>query len=124
MSSNRPVRRTPALLIITSRRSPAAFANSETRFAISSGSVEVRVGGRTIRLGAGDLFGEMGLLSDAPRNADVIAIDYSQLFTLDKKDFQAFIGRHPDLRGRLDRIAAERDAMNRQPLAAAAHPSR
>ena len=84
-------------------------------FFISSGGVEVSVGGRKIRLGAGDLFGEMGLLSDAPRNADVTALDYCQLFTLDKRDFHAFLGKHADLRERIDRIAAEREAMNRQP---------
>jgi CPA2 family monovalent cation:H+ antiporter-2 len=82
-------------------------------FFISSGEVEVAVAGRKIRLGAGDFFGEMGLLSDAPRNADVTALDYCQLFTLDKKDFESFIGKHPELRARLDRVAAEREAMNR-----------
>jgi CPA2 family monovalent cation:H+ antiporter-2 len=91
-------------------------------FFISSGEVEVSVGGRKIRLGAGDLFGEMGLLSDAPRNADVTALDYCQLFTLDKRDFRAFLGKHPDLRERIHRIAAEREAMNRQPAPVAVGP--
>jgi CPA2 family monovalent cation:H+ antiporter-2 len=82
-------------------------------FFISSGEVEVSVGRRKIRLGPGDLFGEMGLVSDAPRNADVTAIDYCQLLTLNKSDFQHFIGKHPELRARIDSIAAEREAMNR-----------
>jgi len=83
-------------------------------FFISSGAVEVAIGGRKIKLGAGDLFGEMGLLSDAPRNADVTAIDYCQLFTLDRKDFALFVGNHPELRAKIDLIAAEREAMNQQ----------
>jgi CPA2 family monovalent cation:H+ antiporter-2 len=83
-------------------------------FFISSGAVEVSIGSRKIRLGPGDLFGEMGLLSDTPRNADVTAIDYCQLLTLERKDFQAFIGKHPELRARMDQIAADRAAMNRQ----------
>ena len=89
-------------------------------FFISSGEVEVSVAGRKIKLGAGDLFGEMGLLGEAPRNADVTAIDYTQFFTLDKKDFQGFIGRHPELLAKIDRIAAEREAMNKQSATSAA----
>jgi CPA2 family monovalent cation:H+ antiporter-2 len=86
-------------------------------FFISSGEVEVSVSGRKIRLGPGQLFGEMGLLSDAPRNADVTALDYCQLLTLDRAGFQGFIGKHPELRARIDRIAAERQAMNLAPVA-------
>jgi CRP-like cAMP-binding protein len=51
--------------------------------------------------------------SDAPRNADVTALDYCQLLTMNKPDFQNFIGKHPELRARIDSIAAEREAMNR-----------
>lgn len=68
-------------------------------------------------MGLGDLFGEMGLLSDAPRNAEMTAIDYCQLFTLEKKDFEGFIGRHLELLERMGLIAAAREAMNRQQAA-------
>ncbi len=92
-------------------------------FFISAGAVDVRVGGRTITLGKGDLFGEMGLLSDAPRNADVTAIDYCQLLTLGRKDFQAFVGKYQELRVKIDSIATEREAMNRrQSVVSAADP--
>ena len=92
-------------------------------FFISSGMVEVSVGGRRIRLGPGDFFGEMALLSGAPRSADVTAIDYTQLMTLNKADFEKFLGKHPELRARMDKVAAEREAMNRRDLAEAAQPS-
>ena len=52
-------------------------------------------------------------VGDAPRNADVTAIDYCQFLTLTKLDFQNFIGQHPELRGRIDSIASQREAMNR-----------
>ncbi|MEQ1870571.1 MAG: cation:proton antiporter [Vicinamibacterales bacterium] len=81
-------------------------------FFISSGAVDVSVTGKKIKLGPGDLFGEMGLLSDAPRNADVTAIDYCQLLTLDRAGFQGFVGKHPELRAKIDVIAAQRLAMN------------
>ena len=83
-------------------------------FFISSGAVEVSVGKRKIKLGPGDFFGEMALLSGAPRSADVTAIDYTQLMTLNKADFEQFLGTHPELRARMDRVAAEREEMNRR----------
>jgi monovalent cation:H+ antiporter-2, CPA2 family len=89
-------------------------------FFISSGAVEVSVGGKRIQLGPGDVFGEMALLSGGRRNADVTAIDYCLFLILEDRDFQQFIGRHPGLRARLDEVAAQRAAMNR--LGAAEFP--
>jgi hypothetical protein len=43
---------------------------------ISSGAVEVLAEGRTIRLEAGSLFGEMAPLSGKRRNADFPAVEY------------------------------------------------
>jgi len=83
-------------------------------FFISAGAVEVSVGGRRIRLGPGDFFGEMALLSGAPRSADVTAIDYCQLLTLNRQDFTQFVGKYPELRARLDDVARARGEMNRQ----------
>jgi len=83
-------------------------------FFISLGSVEVSVSDRKIKLTAGDFFGEMGLLSGAPRNADVTAIDYCQLLVLERRDFLDFIERHPELRTKIGTIATEREAQNRK----------
>lgn len=79
---------------------------------ISSGEVEVAVGGRTIKLGAGDYFGEMALLSDKPRSADVTAIDYSRFATLSRRDFRHFLTRYPEIRQQVAERAAEREQMN------------
>ncbi len=88
-------------------------------FFISSGKVVVSVKGHKITLGPGDFFGEMALLSGAPRSADVTAIDYGQLLTLDREDFDRFVARHPDLREKLDDVADRRDEENRALVAAA-----
>jgi CPA2 family monovalent cation:H+ antiporter-2 len=88
-------------------------------FFISSGAVEVSVAGRKIPLGPGDFFGEMGLLSGERRSADVTAIDYCELLTLDQRDFRQFIARYPQLRATVDEMAARRSEMNRKPLQAA-----
>jgi CPA2 family monovalent cation:H+ antiporter-2 len=87
-------------------------------FFISSGEVEVSVRGRKIRLGRGDFFGEMGLLTGAPRSADVTALDYCQFLTLEAGDFRGFVSKHPELRARIDEVATEREEMNRQAAAA------
>jgi CPA2 family monovalent cation:H+ antiporter-2 len=92
-------------------------------FFISAGHVEVSVGGRRIRLGPGDFFGEMALLSGAPRSADVTAIDYCQFLTLDEEDFQLFVRKHPELRARIDMVAREREEMNRRERAERPAPS-
>jgi CPA2 family monovalent cation:H+ antiporter-2 len=82
-------------------------------FFISSGKVDVVIGRRRVTLGPGDFFGEMGLLTGAPRSADVIAIDYCQLLTLDHDDFQGFLAKHPALKEKIGRIASAREAENR-----------
>ncbi len=81
-------------------------------FFISSGKVEVHVGAKRLKLGPGDFFGEMALLSGGRRVADVVAVDYCQFLTLDVEDFRAFLEKHPDLRAQFDNVAAERGAMN------------
>jgi CPA2 family monovalent cation:H+ antiporter-2 len=81
---------------------------------ISAGAVEVAIGSKKINLGPGDFFGEMALLTGAPRSADVTAIDYCQFLTLDPRDFQHYLQAHPDVHAHIDRIAAERADMNRR----------
>ncbi|MBM6594244.1 cation:proton antiporter domain-containing protein [Microvirga pudoricolor] len=79
---------------------------------ISSGAVEVTVGDRKIRLDHGAFFGEMALVDDARRNADVTAIDYCQFLVLENRDFNQFMGRHPALRSAVSEMAEQRRAMN------------
>lgn len=81
---------------------------------ISEGEAEVSVGGRRIKLGAGDYFGEMALISGAPRSADVTATDYSKFATLGRRDFNRFLQRFPELREQIAAQAARRGEMNRE----------
>jgi CPA2 family monovalent cation:H+ antiporter-2 len=82
-------------------------------FFISSGAVEVAIAGKKIHLGPGDFFGEMALLTGERRTADVTAIDYCLFLVVTKSDFDKFIARYPDLRQRINEIAAQRAEMNR-----------
>ena len=93
--------------------------NGTEMFFISSGAVEVSIGDKKIHLGAGDFFGEMALLTGGRRTADVTAIDYCLFLVVNKDEFDKFIARYPELREKLDEVAAQRAEMNkRQALAA------
>lgn len=88
-------------------------------FFIASGALEVNVGGRAVRkLERGDFVGEMALLTNQPRNADVIALAYTNVMALKRRDFDVFLREHPQLKSKIEAEAAERLAQN---LKAASH---
>mgnify|MGYP001464712421 FL=1 len=79
---------------------------------IASGAVEVRTGADTIRLGRGDVVGEMALLTGKRRTADVTALGYCQLLGLSASDFQVLMQKTPELKAHIDRLSRERQSMN------------
>ncbi|HVV94081.1 MAG TPA: cation:proton antiporter [Hyphomicrobiales bacterium] len=85
-------------------------------FFISSGAVEVRIGGRAVRLGRGDIVGERALLRDLPRNADVVALAYCSLLVLRRRDFSTFLGRNPALSTHIETVASGRERENQAAL--------
>src|SRR5262249_23177997 len=70
----------------------------DSAFFISSGAVEVDLPGHKVRLGRGDIVGEMALLLRQPRQADVVALTYCQLLVLPKADFLRFLRKYPSAR--------------------------
>jgi CPA1 family monovalent cation:H+ antiporter len=83
-------------------------------FFIASGAVEVRLPGRRVRLGSGEFFGEMALLSGRPRQADVVALTYCRLLELRKIDFERFLAANPEAKAAISRIVEERLSMNQK----------
>jgi monovalent cation:H+ antiporter, CPA1 family len=81
-------------------------------FLISSGAVEVVLPNTRVRLGSGDFFGEMALLSGGRRQADVIALGYCRVLVLSAADFRRFLRGYPRARAEIDRIAEERARAN------------
>jgi voltage-gated potassium channel len=69
----------------------------DSMFFIAEGEVEVRAGEARIRLRPGQFFGEMALISGAPRNATVVAATPSRLLRLDVVDFRELAARQPEL---------------------------
>jgi voltage-gated potassium channel len=64
---------------------------------IATGAVEIRLPGAPLRLGEGDFFGEIALLTGAPRSATVVAVAPVTLLRLDIVEFRELMGRRPDL---------------------------
>jgi CPA2 family monovalent cation:H+ antiporter-2 len=87
---------------------------ADAAYFISSGEVEVDVGRRRIRLGPGDCFGEMALISGQPRSAHVTALDYCSLLKLTTGDFREILRRYPEIRSQIADLAAQRGQMNRE----------
>ena len=86
-------------------------------FFIASGAVEVILPARRVRLGSGEFFGEMALLSGRLRQADVVALTYCQLLVLRRVDFERFMTANPEARFTINRTAEARRAMNTGELA-------
>jgi len=83
-------------------------------FLISSGAVEVVLPNDRVRLGSGDFFGEMALLSGRRRQADVLALGYCRVLVLSAADFRRFLRDYPHVRAEIDRIAEERARANEE----------
>ena len=83
-------------------------------FLISSGAVEVVLPSERVRLGSGDFFGEMALLSGRPRLADVVALGYCRVLVLSAAEFRCFLRDYPRARAEIDRVAEERARANQE----------
>jgi monovalent cation:H+ antiporter, CPA1 family len=86
---------------------------------IASGTVDVLVVPDPVRLKTGDFFGEMALLNDKPRNADVVSAGYTNMLVLKRRDFDALLKAHTGLREKIEEIARKREAENTRPQTAA-----
>jgi CRP-like cAMP-binding protein len=85
----------------------------EEMFFIESGRVQVIRGHGAeayvlADLGAGDLFGEMALLSGNPRSATVVALSDLNLWTMSQGDFDDLVTIYPNLALALSRLLSER----------------
>jgi voltage-gated potassium channel len=73
-----------------------------------SGEVEIRIRPTPRRLGPGDFFGEIALVTGAPRNATAVATRYCVLLSLLLTDFRHLAARKPELTEMINREAARR----------------
>jgi len=82
---------------------------SREMYLLVRGNVKVLVDEMEVAdLEEGSFFGENALLSDTPRNATVMAVDYCDVLMLPRKSFQACLAQHPPLRKSIEDTAAQR----------------
>ncbi|NTV70335.1 MAG: cyclic nucleotide-binding domain-containing protein [Azonexaceae bacterium] len=77
-------------------------------FFVASGALEVAVPGQTLRLGSGDYFGELALLNQSPRTADVTALGFCELLVMTADDFASLLDRHSELNSHVAETAKVR----------------
>src|SRR5262249_27383695 len=91
-----PPRTRPAETIIVAQDEPG-----DSMFVIASGRVKVALFGENGReltlseLKPGDFFGEMSLLDNRPRSANVVAVDDATLLVLTRDQFVVHLKAHP-----------------------------
>jgi CRP-like cAMP-binding protein len=79
--------------------------------AIEEGEAEVKRGDEHVAdLGPGDVLGEMGVLADAPRNADVVTTSPVRAAVLTAHEMRAIALAVPELGARLRAMASQRSA--------------
>jgi NTE family protein len=94
---------------------------SDRMYLIKEGVVEVAIGEATGRiighLRRGDIFGEMGLLSDEPRSASIVAALPTLTLELDRATFTDIINRYPSILLNISRVLVERQKRSLRSLA-------
>ncbi len=80
---------------------------------IADGEVEVDLPGKKVTLGEGAFFGEMALLGNNLRSANITTTRVSKLLVLDLVDFRVLMARHPELAETIDVEAKRRAQENK-----------
>ena len=95
---------------------------SDRMYLIESGVVEVIIGESSTaqviaHLRRGDIFGEMGLLSNEPRATSVLAATQTFVLELDRRDFTEIINLYPAILLNISRVLVERQKKSLRSLA-------
>ena len=83
-------------------------AIGDSMYFISSGALSVEIEPKRVIIGTGGFVGEMALLNDAPRTANVTSVGFCDLLILHKKDFQKLMAVNQGLRLAIERVAQQR----------------
>lgn len=76
---------------------------------VLSGSVELRRCGSKISVvGAGAIFGEMGLIDGLPRNADAVALTHCRIATVGENQFRMMLDQSPRFAMSVMRVLTDR----------------
>jgi len=81
---------------------------AHSMYFITSGTVEIQLGGGPVNLSDGSFFGEIALLRKSRRTANVVALTPVNLLVLDAADLQSLMDRKPELAQALRKMAQDR----------------
>jgi CPA1 family monovalent cation:H+ antiporter len=84
----------------------------DAMYFITAGQAVVKLAVGDVVLRDGDFFGEMALLENQPRNADVVADGSCHLMELSASDFRRLLAASPDIRQEIEGVAARRRSSN------------
>jgi len=93
----------PADTLIVRKGDPA-----RCMYFISSGSVEIEEPAAPIQLSEGHFFGEISLLRNTQRSANVRTLQSTKLLLLDAADVRALMERNEEIREAIESVAAQR----------------
>ena len=89
---------------------PATRRDYETVGYVIAGRAELAVGGQVLRLGPGDHYGEIGVLTDKPSTATIIALTPVTLYELAKVELGRIVEARPEVAHELAGAIARRQA--------------
>ncbi|MGE3649359.1 MAG: cyclic nucleotide-binding domain-containing protein, partial [Reyranellaceae bacterium] len=84
----------------------------DAMYFITAGQAVVKLAVGDVVLRDGDFFGEMALLENQPRNADVVADGSCHLMELSAADFRRLLAANPEIRREIEDVAARRRTSN------------
>ena len=83
---------------------------------VEDGTADViRDGEKVDDLGPGDFFGEMSLINQMPRNADVVATSDMDLLVMDAREFSSVLSEYPEVAVKILKTVVERLVANQSP---------
>ena len=85
-------------------------------FFIASGAVEVSFAGQLQKLGRGEMFGQLGILTRRPRRADARALTHCTLLRLDEARFLDLLSKNDQLRQAVEESTRRRKLMEGEPM--------
>jgi len=86
----------------------------QTFYVVEEGRVKISLASDNLQevtislLGPGDFFGEMSILDESPRAADVVALSDVRLLVIQKDNFLAHLNKYPSISINLLRVFCER----------------
>ncbi len=78
---------------------------ADAMYFIATGAVEINVEPKPVRLGSGEFFGAIALLTRQPQKVDVRSLGYGQLYSLSAHEFDLLLASDPALRQTITRSA-------------------